>query len=76
MPEEKLYNLVFDPNEARNVAELPEYSNALAEMRQRLRKWMEETNDPLLHGQLPLPAGVVLNDPDQSSPNDPVHPES
>ena len=48
LPEEELYDLVFDPNEAANiVAEQPEVA---AELRARLERWMEETDDPLLHG--------------------------
>ena len=45
-PPEELYDLVFDPNEANNiVASQPEIA---AELRARLTRWMEETDDPLL----------------------------
>jgi N-sulfoglucosamine sulfohydrolase len=72
--EERLYDLVLDPNEACNVAKEPDYESALAEMRAHLDRWMIETDDPILRGPLVPPAGVIVNDPDQVSPNDPVHP--
>src|SRR5437016_460986 len=66
-PLEQLYDLIFDPNEACNVAN--DLSNAivLEEMRDRLDQWMSRTNDPLLHGPVPAPPGAELNDPDQMS---------
>jgi N-sulfoglucosamine sulfohydrolase len=70
---ERLYDLVFDPMEACNVAGDPAYAQALTEMRGHLDQWMRDTNDPLLKGPLPIPRGVIVNDPDQASPNDPTH---
>ncbi len=66
-PLEQLYNLIFDPNEACNMAN--DLSNAviLEDMRTRLDAWMYSTNDPLLHGPVPAPPGTELNDPDQES---------
>lgn len=72
-PAERLYDLVFDPNEQNNLADDPAYAHILGEMRARLEHWIKETNDPLLRGELPLPPGVTLNDPDQLSPSDPAH---
>ena len=71
-PLEQLYDLIFDPNEASNVAN--DLSNALIleEMRTRLDRWMSATNDPLLHGPVPAPHGAELNDPDQMSPSYPT----
>lgn len=71
-PLEQLYDLIFDPNEASNVAN--DLSNAviLEEMRTRLDRWMIATNDPLLHGPVPAPPGAELNDPDQMSPSYPT----
>jgi hypothetical protein len=34
--------------------------------------WMGETDDPLVRGPVPAPAGVELNDPDQGSAADPT----
>ncbi len=50
---EYLYDLVFDPMEAHNVAEIPEMHSILVEMRQKLQDWMTTTNDPVLEG-LPI----------------------
>ncbi|MHB1463275.1 MAG: sulfatase family protein [Armatimonadota bacterium] len=49
---EELYDLLFDPNEACNRASDASYAQPLAEMRSRLQRWMEQTNDPLLTGRL------------------------
>jgi len=65
--EEALYDLLHDPNEGGNVATHPE---ALADMRARLDKWMQETDDPILKGPIELVEGGVTNDPDAQSPRD------
>jgi arylsulfatase A-like enzyme len=72
VPFEQLYDLVFDPNEADNVAGEPAYANTLAQMRERLDGWMHETADPLLHGELKPPPGTEVNDPDQLSASEPL----
>jgi len=69
---EQLYDLIFDPNEARNLAADPAMSEVLDEMRARLDRWMRATNDPLLHGPVPAPSGARVNDPDGLSPNEPT----
>jgi arylsulfatase A-like enzyme len=69
---EQLYDLVFDPNEACNLAGRPEMAGVLEEMRARLRRWMETTGDPLLQGRVRAPAGAQLNDPDGYSPSEPT----
>jgi len=68
--EEMLFDLVFDPNETNNLIGQPHAAAALAEMRGRLDQWMRETNDPLLKGAVPRPAGAVVNDVDAVSPRD------
>ena len=73
IPSEQLYDLTFDPNEAANLIADPAAAETLTEMRERLRRWMEETRDPLLYGDLRPPAGVELNHPDQTSAADPVY---
>jgi N-sulfoglucosamine sulfohydrolase len=70
---EQLYDLVFDPNEAANLVGEPAAAEPLAEMRARLRRWMEDTEDPLRHGDITPPAGVELNHPDQASAAEPLY---
>lgn len=67
---EALYDLIFDPNEANNLAEDPSKKEILDDMRERLHRWMQETNDPLLDGEVPLPPGAVVNNPDDLDPHD------
>jgi N-sulfoglucosamine sulfohydrolase len=65
VPREALYDLLFDPAEAHNLAEVqPDVRQAMSE---RLEAWMRETHDPLLDGDIPPPPGAVLNDPDDRS---------
>jgi N-sulfoglucosamine sulfohydrolase len=71
-PLEQLYDLIFDPNEASNVANDLSVAVVLEEMRTLLDDWMDDTNDPLLHGPVPAPPGAELNDPDQMSPSYPT----
>ena len=66
---EALHDLVFDPNEAQNLALDPAHAGILDEMRGRLDRWMRETGDPLLSGRLPLPAGVALDPVDGLDPS-------
>jgi len=66
-PLEQLYDLIFDPNEASNMANDLSVAVVLEELRTRLETWMRSTNDPLLHGPVPAPPGAELNDPDQMS---------
>jgi N-sulfoglucosamine sulfohydrolase len=67
---EELYDLTFDPKERRNVAADPSCAEALNDMRKRLGDWMRSSNDPLLRGPVPLPAGAVVNDMNGISPKD------
>jgi len=69
---ERLYDLVFDPNETNNLTEDPAMADVLAEMRGRLDRWMKATDDPLLHGPVPAPSGSKVNDPDGLSPREPT----
>jgi arylsulfatase A-like enzyme len=45
-PGEELYDLLSDPWQLRNVADLPEYIEAKRELRAELDRWMLETSDP------------------------------
>jgi len=60
---EQLYDLVFDPAEMCNLAYDPEMKPILKDMRERLKKWMQATDDPLLCGSVPAPQGARLKDP-------------
>ena len=69
---EQLFDLVFDPNEAHNLALDAEAAGVRADLRARLDEWMRATADPLLHGPVVPPPGVELNLPDQRSPSEPT----
>jgi arylsulfatase A-like enzyme len=72
-PLEQLYDLIFDPNEACNLAHDQSVATILEELRVRLDDWMRATDDPLLYGPVSPPHGAELNDPDQISASDPTH---
>jgi N-sulfoglucosamine sulfohydrolase len=72
VPEEQLYDLLFDPNELNDLSTEPTRREILSEMRERLLEWMRATEDPLLDGPVPEPPGAWSNDPRQASPNDPT----
>jgi len=67
---EQLYDLIFDPSEAHNLAGDPGHGEVLEEMRGRLGQWMLETGDPLLHGKVAPPSGARVNSADGLSPRD------
>ena len=70
--QEELFDLVFDPGEAANLAQDPAHAEVLAELRARLEAWMTDTGDPLLRGPIEPQAGVEINLPSQASPADPT----
>jgi len=70
VPQEQLYDLVFDPNEACNVAGNRPNAEVLIGLRERLDRWMRQTEDPLLRGPVPVPKGARVNDPDGRSPGE------
>ena len=65
---EQLYDLVFDPNEAANLAADPAYAQVVHELGARLERWMAQTGDPLLEGPVPAPPGALVNNIDDVSP--------
>ena len=68
---ERLYDLVFDPDETNNLVEDERHADVLTEMRSRLERWREETNDPLLKDGIMIPPETaVVNDPKDLSPGD------
>lgn len=66
---EALFDLVFDPNETNNLADDARTQAVLAEMRDRLTRWMRATSDPLLDGPVPAPPGAVVTPADVTSPS-------
>lgn len=72
VPQEELYDLVFDPTEHQNLSTDPVYQTVLEDMRKRLSRWMTATDDPLLRGPVPAPRGAHLNNPDGVSPKEPT----
>ncbi|HXB15939.1 MAG TPA: sulfatase [Solirubrobacteraceae bacterium] len=72
VPFEQLYDLVFDPNEANNLAADPDRRDVLDGLSARLERWMRDTADPLLDGDPEPPPGAEINLPDQLSASEPV----
>jgi N-sulfoglucosamine sulfohydrolase len=54
-PPIELYDLQADPWEQRNLADAPELASIQADLRQRLLRWMADTDDPLLQGPVASP---------------------
>jgi len=55
-PQEELYDLENDPYEIHNLASSPEHAKLLKDLRARLERWTEETND---QGRTPEPASLI-----------------
>ncbi len=72
LPQESLYDLMFDPGEQNNLVSDPSHGAVLNEMRGRLDAWMRATDDPLLRGPVPAPHGAEVNDPSGTSPKEPT----
>ena len=72
VPDEELYDLVFDPQEQNNLTD----AGILREMRDRLQAWMRRTNDPLLGTTLPVPPDAKVNNPNGVSPGEPSQPSA
>jgi N-sulfoglucosamine sulfohydrolase len=72
VPTEQLFDLLFDPAEAANLASDPAHASELEEMRGRLEQWMRDTEDPLLDGPVQAPPGASFNEQTQVSPDEPV----
>ncbi|MFN8111828.1 MAG: sulfatase [Solirubrobacterales bacterium] len=70
--EERLHDLVLDPNENANLAYDESHADVRADLAARLEAWMEATDDPLLDGPVEPPAGALVNSPDQVSPAEPT----
>lgn len=70
-PRVELYDLIMDPAEMRNLADVPDFEPLREELEGRLRAWMVQTGDPLLDGPVPAPAGALVNDPASVSATEP-----
>lgn len=68
---EALYDLMFDPHEAHNVAADSRYRGELQDLRFRLDRWMRRTDDPLLQGPIARPSGGRLIEAHQTSSSGP-----
>ncbi len=67
---ERLFDLLYDPNETNNLAGDGACREVLEEMRHRLESWMQRTDDPLLSGSVAAPRGAKFNDPDSTHPDE------
>ena len=68
---EELYDLMFDPNETNNLINAPDLVETTEDLRRRLDKWMNNTNDPALHG---MPGthcieNAIVNDQNELDPD-------
>jgi N-sulfoglucosamine sulfohydrolase len=70
--EERLHDVLLDPGEGRNLIHDPAYAGVARDLRRRLGRWMEETEDPLLRGPVPLPPRGRANDPRGLSADEPL----
>jgi N-sulfoglucosamine sulfohydrolase len=57
----QLFDLYLDPVERVNLVDDNRYAEVLKDLSARLQEWMKDTNDPLLHGEVPLPEGAMAN---------------
>jgi arylsulfatase A-like enzyme len=64
LPPVELYDLITDPHETCNLACSCDYSSIREKLECRLQLWMQQTNDPLLNGSVPRPAGAIVCTPE------------
>jgi len=62
-PMEELYDLETDSAELTNLADDPALADVKTDLADRLQRWMEATDDPLLTGSIPAPTGANFDDP-------------
>jgi hypothetical protein len=53
--DEELYDLDNDPNEQFNLIGNPRFEDIALNLKNRLLKWMEKTEDPILKGKVSPP---------------------
>ena len=61
LPREEMYDILLDPVERNNLAANENCKETLEALRKQLFDWMSETEDPLLKGDYPAPAGARLD---------------
>jgi N-sulfoglucosamine sulfohydrolase len=64
----ELYDLILDPGEKMNKAYDSSFKTIKDDLSSRLLKWMKETDDPLLHGEIKAPENARVRPPDTYSP--------
>jgi N-sulfoglucosamine sulfohydrolase len=67
---ELLFDLYFDPGERRNLAGNRSYGQIFGDLNNRLESWMEDTQDPLLQGEVPRPAGTIVGNAEMINPSE------
>ena len=67
-PFEFLFDLEEDPLERQNLVGSPDAAGVLETFRERLVRWMEQTEDPLLEGPVAVPPGAVITPPWEYGP--------
>ncbi len=72
LPDEALFDRLWDPEEKHNVIADPAYVTVKRELAGAIDRWMRETDDPLLAGPVPAPAGARINSATDVSPREPV----
>ena len=58
---EALYDLYLDPNEKDNLINSPKHAEILNELKEKLKDFMDATNDPLLLGKPYVEGALVMN---------------
>jgi len=58
---EMLFDLYLDPGERVNLIDDEKYKAVYADLNKRLGDWQLATDDPILKGPVPKPAGAVIN---------------
>jgi arylsulfatase A-like enzyme len=71
LPKEQLYDLLLDPQECVNLASAGACRDVVADLRSRLKRWMEQTADPLLKGPVSFPESCIGWPQTACSTNDP-----
>ena len=58
---EALYDCLYDPDETNNLIGYPEYADVIDELKCDLQKHLEDTDDPILNGELEFKPEYKVN---------------